>query len=72
MQRRIAALEQLPLLRVHGRRLGRRDAEEAVLKQLGVAQEGAVPHAARHLGRAADKTQCGLLHVPPSERDHAK
>ena len=29
-----------------------------------------MPHAARHLRRAANKIERGLLHVPPSERDH--
>mmetsp|Transcript_33905 Transcript_33905/g.84937 ORF Transcript_33905/g.84937 Transcript_33905/m.84937 type:complete len:581 (-) Transcript_33905:28-1770(-) len=72
MQRRVAALEQLPLLRVHRRRLGRRDAKAAMLKQLGAPQEAAVAHAARHLWRAALQVARRLLHVPPRRRDDAQ
>ena len=40
VQRLVAALEQPPLLRVHRRRLGGRDAKEAVVKELRVGKEG--------------------------------
>ena len=44
MQRGIPELEQQPLLRVHRRRLGRRDAEAAVIEALGAAHEATVTH----------------------------
>ena len=72
MQRLISALEQLPLLRVHRRRLGCRDAEAAVLKELGAAQKASMPHAADHIGRTAVQIVRRRLHVPARRRDHAQ
>ena len=48
VQRLVPALEQQPLLRVHRRRLGGRDAEEGAVEELDAARKAAVPDAARH------------------------
>jgi len=37
VQRRVALLEQQPLLRVHHRRLRRRDAKETIVEELRAA-----------------------------------
>ena len=65
MQRRIAMLEQLPLLGVHSRCLSRRDTEEAMIEELGTIQKATVPHTAQDLGRTAEQVKPGLLHIPP-------
>eukprot|EP00966_Prymnesium_polylepis_P245094 5669309-Prymnesium_polylepis.1 len=72
MQRSVAALEQLPLLRVHCYRLGYRDMKGTMLKQLGAPQEATVAHAARHLWRAPLQVVRRLLQVPPRRRDDAQ
>eukprot|EP00966_Prymnesium_polylepis_P324774 7380790-Prymnesium_polylepis.1 len=72
MQRSVPTLKQLTLLRVHRRRLGRRNSKAAMLKQLSIKQEATVTHAARHLRRAALQVERRLLHIPPRRGNHTQ
>eukprot|EP00962_Isochrysis_galbana_P061105 scaffold36275_cov154-Isochrysis_galbana.AAC.13 len=70
-------LQANALLWVHGHRLGRRDAEEACVKKLGMANESAKAHARLdHLAQTVGGCRGDrLLHVPPGERhlaDHVE
>ena len=65
VQRLVASLEEQPLLRVDGGRLGGRDAEASIVEELGAAQEAAVPHSpADDLLHAGQRS----LHRPPLRR----
>ena len=70
VQRRVAVLEQQPLLRVHRATLGRRNAKGARVEALRAGNEAAVTHA-RRLRPAQHLHVHALLEHPPPSRHAA-